>query len=59
MMNHNYLLGTCPSRVCRTVWLTANEKLYLVEGEGTDAVSSQLHSVQHGDLDHPVGLCSS
>lgn len=33
--------------------------LYLVEGEGTDAVSGQLHSVQHGDLDHPIGLCSS
>lgn len=33
--------------------------LYLVEGESTDAVSGQLHSVQHGDLDHPIGLGSS
>lgn len=33
--------------------------LYLIEGKGTDAVSGQLHGVQHGDLDHPIGLRSS
>lgn len=33
--------------------------LYLVESEGSDAVGGQLHGVQHGDLDHPVGLGSS
>lgn len=33
--------------------------LYLVEEKCSDAVGCQLHSVQHGDLDHPVGLCSS
>lgn len=31
---------------------------YLVECERADAVSGQLHRVQHGDLDHAVGLGS-
>jgi len=43
------------------IWLSANDKavLYLVEGESPDAVSGQLHRVQHGDLDHSIGLCAS
>lgn len=32
---------------------------YLVEGERSDTVSGQLDGVQHGDLDHPIGLRSS
>lgn len=32
---------------------------YLVEGKRAYAVRSQVHSVQHGHLDHPIGLCAS
>lgn len=58
MMNCNYLLG----HILREhVSLYGRKKpiLYLVEGECADTVSGQLHSVQHGDLDHSIGLCSS
>lgn len=40
-------------------WDTVHAIPYLIEGEGAYAVGSQLHSIQHADLYHTIGLCPS
>lgn len=36
--------------------LEAREIIHLMQGKGANTESGQLHCVQQGDLDHPVGL---
>lgn len=59
IMNRNCLLEGCVHTVYIHLCPYITEALYLVEGKSADAVSGQLHRVQHGDLDHPIGLGSS
>lgn len=58
-MNRNCLPEGCAHTVYIHPCTHITEALYLVEGKSADAVSGQLHRVQHGDLDHPIGLRSS
>lgn len=53
MMSSNYLLGTCSQLKMK------KPAVYLIEGKCTDTVRGQLYSVQHGDLDHTIGLRST
>lgn len=59
IMNRNFLPEGCVHTAYIHGCTHTTEALYLVEGKSADAVSGQLHRVQHGDLDHPVGLRSS
>lgn len=59
IMNRKCLPEECAHIVYIRLCTHITEAPYLVEGKSADAVSGQLHRVQHGDLDHPIGLRST